>query len=83
MSCYGGILLVYPRFLLNPHPYPPKTVPLAAGAGFQGYGCGFPWKTPGLPVPNPKGNCSPQFRKNNKTIVSHKTKKNNKVWHGT
>ena len=26
---------------------------MAAGAGFHGYGCGFPWKTPGLPVTIP------------------------------
>ena len=27
---------------------------MAAGAGFHGYRCGFPWKTPGLPVTIPK-----------------------------
>ena len=35
------------------NPYPPKPVPVDAGTGFGGYGCGLPWKTPGLPVTFP------------------------------
>jgi hypothetical protein len=36
-------------------PFPLKPMPVCAGAGFDGNGCGLPWKTPGLPMTFPKG----------------------------
>ena len=37
----------------NPYPYLQKPIPLTRGTGFVGYGCGLPWKAPGLPAPIP------------------------------
>ena len=38
----------------KPAPIPGETHTVAAGVGFHGYGCGLPWKTPGLPIAFPK-----------------------------
>jgi hypothetical protein len=40
-------------FHKNLHPYPSKAAPAAKSAGFNGYGCGLPRKTPGRPATFP------------------------------